>query len=218
MLGASEVKHRIKARLACRCKTITDNLDYEFDLMKRCTKSVEAASADYNTFYRTLKESANIVNHTLCHPQANFPLELTRHLSNTLVPSRMDSLKDLFAGIKILASKISLRTSSTLLHPTPSFLEKNHTFQISSQSLLRKNPETDRDSATDSFANVSAPQITVSDENLDGKSLDSETGASWDSIDVNESPFFKGRRQIILKPHLEVILDEPDVMEISETA
>lgn len=183
-----------------RCKALSDHLDYEFDLMKRCTKSVEAASIDYNTFYKAVKENSRTVTHALCQTQTVLPVEISRHLSTILVPSRIESFKDLLSGMKNLSSKISLGSSSMALKQDNQ-LEPDNLSAFSIHSLTKKEMETNNDIEEEG----SVTFINSSRESL----VDSSSAISVEE-DMADTPFRKERRQIILIPNLAVIPDEAE--------
>lgn len=186
-----------------RCKALSDHLDYEFDLMKRCTKSVEAASIDYNTFYMAVKENSRTLTHALCQTQTILPIEITRRLSSILVPSRIESFKDLLSGMKTLASKMSLRSSYTTLKQDIPPPDSDNVSVFSIHSLGKKELEL--------VSNDETEEGSVMLMNSSGESLiDSPSSVSVEGGDVLDTPFCKERRQIILIPNLEVIPDEAE--------
>lgn len=182
-----------------RCKTLSDHLDYEFDLMKRCTKSVEAASIDYNTFYKAVKENSRTVTHALCQTQIVLPVEISRHLSSILVPSRIESFRDLLSGMKNLTSKISLRSSCSALKQDNQ-LEQDSLSAFSIHSLTK----TELESVNDITDGGSVAFVNS------GESLVDSSSAISVEEDTAETPFRKERRQIILIPNLAVIPDEAE--------
>lgn len=91
-----------------KCKKLCDHLDYEFDLIKKCSKSVDEVNFDYESFYKAInnkQENNKKEDYGLGITEPNIRMIITRTLSDTIVSTRVESLKNLFAGIKYISLK-----------------------------------------------------------------------------------------------------------------
>lgn len=86
-----------------KCKTLSEILDQEFHLIQKCSKSVDDVKFDYDSFSKAINSNVNKEKQNAWLTQPNVKLIVTRTLSDTVVSTRVESLKNIFAGIKYVS-------------------------------------------------------------------------------------------------------------------